>query len=630
MAEKTDGAPDHGDPIRVLLVEDMELEAELTTHHLRRHGIAHVVQRVDTDEDMRAALRDFKPTIILSDFSLPRFDGLRALETARECAPEVPFLFVSGTIGEERAIEALRRGAVDYVLKSNLARLGAAVQRALREAEARAVRRRQEQQISRLTGVLRMLSGINGAVVRISDRTELLREACRLSVIVGGYPAALVGLYQPKTHRLEPVAHQGADPLIVHALCERLESRMSGDGRSRSKVRDAAALFTCQDDGAKDTAVIGLPLVVDKTVVGALGICPRDHGVIGEEEFVMLREVAANLSFALQYLRQDSRVRLLSYFDVLTGLAKRALFCERLGRTLRESTRSNSRYGVVVLDIQNLSAINDSFGRHSGDQLLQLLADRLKRRFEDTELLAHFGGGTFASFQQMDRSPAEGLEALNGQLDQLFAEPFSLQGKDVPVAARSGIALHPDDGNDPDSLVNRAEASLRGAKDSGQRRGHYNAERHAAALARVALERKLRVALERQQFELHYQPKMSVKARRIEGAEALIRWNDPDSGLVSPAQFLPVLEESGLILDVGDWVIERAALDCRQWQNQGLPPLRIAVNISPLQLRQADFVGRFLKHTQSWMTASCGLDAEITEGALVSDSAAVISKPKVT
>jgi EAL domain-containing protein (putative c-di-GMP-specific phosphodiesterase class I) len=137
------------------------------------------------------------------------------------------------------------------------------------------------------------------------------------------------------------------------------------------------------------------------------------------------------------------------------------------------------------------------------------------------------------------------------------------------------------------------------------------------------------VALERQQFELHYQPKVSIKTRRIEGAEALIRWHDPDSGLVPPAQFLPVLEESGLILDVGDWVIERAALDCRQWQNQGLAPMRIAVNISPLQLRQTDFVGRFLKHTQSWTTPSCGLDAEITEGTLVSDSSAVINKLKL-
>ncbi|HEV2271956.1 MAG TPA: EAL domain-containing protein [Steroidobacteraceae bacterium] len=627
--EEMSGEPDRRDRIRVLLVEDMEVEAELTCRHLRKQGIAHLVQRVDSDEAMRAALREFKPTIILSDFSLPGFDGLRALAIARECAPEVPFIFVSGTIGEERAIEALRRGAVDYVLKSNLARLGAAVRRALQEAEARSVRRRQEQQISRLTGVLRMLSGINGAVVRIRDRTELLLEACRLSVTVGGYPTAFVGLHQPKTQRLEPVAQQGADPLLAHTLCELLENRMTHAGQSRNRARDPAAPFTCQDAGATHTAVIGLPLIVDKTVVGVLGVCPREHGAIPEEELMMLREVAANLSFALQYLRQDSRVRLLSYFDVLTGLAKRALFCERLGRIFRDSGAFGSQHAIAVLDIQNLSAINDAFGRHSGDQLLQLLADRLKRRFEDTELLAHFGGGTFALVQPLERSPAAGLEALNEHLDHLFAEAFSLQGKDVPVAARSGIALYPADGNDPDTLVNRAEASLRSAKESGQRRGHYSAERHAEALARAALERKLRLALERQQFELHYQPKLGVKTRRIEGAEALIRWNDPDSGLVSPAQFLPILEESGLILEVGDWVIERAARDCRQWQQQGLPPVRIAVNISPVQLRQTDFVGRFLKHTHPWATMSCGLDAEITEGALVGDSSAAIHKLKL-
>ncbi len=629
MAEKDRSEPGRRDPIRVLLVEDVDFEAELTCHHLKKHGIAHLLQRVETDAAMRTALREFRPTIILSDFSLPAFDGLAALEIARECAPEVPFLFVSGTIGEERAIEALRRGAVDYVLKSNLARLGAAVQRALQDAEARAVRRRQELQISRLTGVLRMLSGINGAVVRIRDRTELLVEACRLSVTVGGYPAALVALRQPKTQRLEPVAHQGADELVAHTLCELLDTRMAHEGQSRNKARDPAAPFTCRDAGATHTAVIGLPLIVDKTVVGVLGVCPREQSAIAEEELVMLREVAANLSFALQYLRQDSKVRLLSYFDVLTGLAKRSLFCERLGRKFRESGSVGSCYAIAVLDVQNLSAINDSFGRHVGDQLLQLLADRLKRRFTDTELLAHFAGGTFALVQPVERSAAAALDALNAHVDQLFAEPFSLQGKDVPVAARSGIALYPDDGNDPDTLVNRAEASLRSTKESRQRRGHYSAEEHAEALARVALERKLRVALERQQFELYYQPKMSVKTRRIEGAEALIRWNDPDTGLVSPARFLPILEETGLIVDVGDWVIERAALECRQWQRQGLPPIRIAVNISPIQLRQTDFVSRFLKHIHPWATTACGLDAEITEGALVDDSSAVINKLKL-
>ncbi len=628
MSAKNPDERDRRAPIRVLLIEDMEIEAELASHQLRTHDILHVMQRVETEKAMRAALRDFKPSIILSDFSLPHFSGLHALETARECAPEVPFLFVSGTIGEEKAIEALHRGAVDYVLKTNLARLSSAVRRALAEADANAVRRQQEQQIRRLTGVLRMLSGINGAVVRIRDRKELLSEACRLAVTVGGYPAALVGLCQPKTQRLEPVAHGGSDQAAANAMCELMDRQMGRAGNSTSHARDAAAPFTCHEAGASGPPVIGLPLIVDKTVIGVLGVCPSQLGDIPEEELRMLREVAANLSFALQYLRQDSKVRLLSYFDVLTGLAKRALFCERLGRMLRSAADVHSRYAIAVLDIQNLSAINDSFGRHAGDLLLQLLADRLKRGFRDTQLLAHLAGGTFALLQPAEEAPPTCLETLNRQLDQVFEQPFSLGGNDVPVVARSGIALYPDDGAEPDTLVQRAEASLRNAKVSGQRRGHYSAEQHSEALARAALERKLRVALERQQFTLYYQPKVSVKNRRIEGAEALIRWNDPDTGVVFPGTFLPILEETGLILEVGEWVIERAALDCQYWQRKNLPPLRVAVNVSPLQLRQTDFVSRFFRHTQSWANLSWGLDAEITEGALVDESSASINKLK--
>ena len=629
MTTKRSEDRDRADPIQVLVVEDMEFEVELASRQLQVSGIPHVMRRVDTEDAMRAALRDFNPRIILSDFSLPQFDGLRALEIAHECAPRIPFLFLSGTIGEERAIEALHRGAVDYVLKTNLARLGPAVRRALGEAETRSVRRQQEWQINRLTGVLRMLSGINGAAVRIRDRTELLREACRLAVNVGGYPTALVVLHQEKTRRLDPVACSGADPATVKALCALMERQMAKDLQGNNRALHTATPFTCNDEAANGTLVIGLPLIIDKTPVGVLGICTRHPGGLADEELRMLREVGANLAFALQYLRQDTKVRWLSYFDVLTGLAKRTLFCERLGRILRDSTDLRSRCAVAVLDVQNLSAINDSFGRYAGDMLLQLLADRLKRRFQDTRLLAHFSGGTFALVQPADGSSQARLHDLNEQLDRLFEEPFSLEGNDVLVAARSGIALRPDDGEDPDALVQKAEASLRDVKVTGQRRGHYNAKQHSEALARVALERKLHVALERRQYELHYQPKVSVKTRRIEGAEALIRWNDPDTGLVSPAAFLPILEETGLISEVGEWVVERAAMDCQQWQRMGLPPVRVAVNISPIQLRQTDFVRRFLKYTQCWATSSRGLDVEITESALDGDSSAEIGKLKM-
>ena len=629
MAGKNAHESDRMAGIRVLIVEDMEFEAELASHQLLGEQIPHVVRRVETEDAMRAALSDFKPTIILSDFTLPQFDGLRALEVARECAPGIPFLFVSGTIGEERAIEALHRGAVDYVLKTNLARLGPAVRRALREAQAHAVQRKQELQIKRLTGVLRMLSGINGAVARIRDRTDLLRETCRLAVSVGGYPIAFVALHQQQERRLETVACEGADLTTVKAICGLVDQELDRQALSGGRGYDRAAPFECRDPQGVLPAVVGLPLMVDKTTIGVLGLCCRELKRIGDEESRMLREVAANLSFALQYLHQGSKVRLLSYFDLLTGLAKRPLFCQRLRRLLEDPGKSQSRYAIAVVDVQSLNAINDSFGRHSGDLLLQLLADRLKRRFQDTEMLAHFSGGTFAIARPIEQVGPASLEKLNEELDDLLEESFSLAGQDILVAARSGIALHPDDGRDPDILVQRAEASLHNAKISGQRRGQYRPEQHSEALARVALERRLRQALERREFELHYQPKVSVTHRNVEGAEALIRWRDPERGLVSPASFLPLLEESGLIVDVGEWVIERAALDCQRWQSLGLPPIRVAVNISPIQLREADFVERFLKHTRSWSTDACGLDVEITEGAVGGDASGEIGKLKI-
>jgi len=628
------------EPIRVLIVEDIEVEAELTARQLRLDGIAHTMQRVDTEAAMRAALREFQPNIILSDFTMPQFDGPSALTVARECAPEVPFVFVSGTIGEERAIEALRRGAVDYVLKSNLARLGPAVRRALDEAAARAVARRQERQIKHLTGVLRMLSGINSAVVRIQDRNELLREVCRLAVAVGGYTSAIVALRNAKTHVAEPVACHGTDAETAARLCQLIGRRVATNMNSSKASREApeALVFTEAEyrpsprtEGSSEPAgspMVALPLVVDKTAIGAFSVCSMEPGPVSDEEMRMLREVAANISFALQYLQQDSKVRLLSYFDVLTGLAKRALFCERVSRFLQTSGTAGSRFIVAVVDIEKLSAVNDSFGRHAGDRLLQLLADRLKRCFEDTELLAHFSGGTFAVAQPVSGPWQACLENLRAQLDGLFCRTFSLEGKDVPVAARSGVALFPDDGREPDVLVQKGESALRTAKASGERHGHFSAEDHAARLAAVALERKLRIALERQQFELHYQPKVGVKTRRIEGVEALIRWNDPESGLVSPAQFLPVLEESGLIVDVGEWVVERAALHCREWERMGLP-VRVAVNISPLQLRRPEFVSRFFKHTHGWTSMGCGIDIEITEGALLGESLTEVGKLKV-
>jgi EAL domain-containing protein (putative c-di-GMP-specific phosphodiesterase class I) len=215
---------------------------------------------------------------------------------------------------------------------------------------------------------------------------------------------------------------------------------------------------------------------------------------------------------------------------------------------------------------------------------------------------------------------------MRGHAAALFGRPFIIEGQEISVAVRSGLALHPSDGKEANALVQHAELALQEARASGARELNYSAEKHSEMVSRLALEQKLRGALERKQFVLHYQPKIDFASGRICGAEALLRWQDPQAGLISPAAFLPVLESTGLILDVGAWVMEQAALDCLEWLRAGLPPVRVAVNISPAQLQQANFTTQFLNATGAWATAEAGLDIEITEGALQEDSVEEIGR----
>jgi diguanylate cyclase (GGDEF)-like protein len=615
--------------VRVLMVEDMVAEAELVMHQLRRAGIQGNFRRVARESDLRDALRQFRPDIVLSDFTMPGFDGMSALKIVREAAPDVPFMFVSGTIGEELAIEALRQGAVDYVLKSNLRRLVPAISRALEDAAARRQRQQQEAQIARLTRVLRMLSGINSMVLRIRDQTELFEEACRLAVTIGGYASAVVILRQLGSRIARSVACAGDEDSITETL--RAAQAADTGASILEQVLKTSAAFVGSDTltgsltGAfKFRCIVALPLQLETTAIGVLVLTGMDPGALSDEELQMLREVAANLSFALQYLQKDTTVHFLSYFDAHTGLAKRSLFCERIERLLQR-TDGHKCCAVAVVDIEQLSVINDSFGRHTGDLLLYHVADRLRRHFPNTEWLAQFGGGTFAiALESSD--DATPMTRLQGTLAAVFGVPFEMQANSIPVTVKSGLALYPDDGKDAASLVQKAEAALRDARTSGQRHQHYRSRQHSEVVARLALEHKLREAITQQQFELHYQPIVNAVTGRIETVEGLIRWRNPESGLTSPAAFLPLLESTGLIVEVGEWVIERAAADCQQWRQLGLPPVRIAVNISPLQLQLPDFSQRLLRHVQPWASPTCGLDIEITEGMLLEDRESQIAK----
>ena len=621
--------------LRLLILEDAAAEAELAVRALETAGLDCSWQRAESEAEFRAGLRDLRPDVVLSDFSLPQFDGMSALAIAAAEAPDTPFIFVSGTIGEERAIDALKHGAVDYVLKTNLARLAPAVKRALAEAALRRARHQAEERVARLTRVRQMLSGINTAVVRVRDRTKLLEEACRIAHTVGNYVCAFVVLIDPRTRIARCAAWAGAG----HDTQGELSFRVDDSGRSEAgesitgRALRTGEVAVCDDrsqvagpwrfadtlDALAIRSIASIPLLIDDTPVGTFTIGGAEAEMFGEDEVHMLQEVASNLAFALQYLYKEDTVRFLSYFDPLTGLAKRSLFCERLARSLGRHAGVKHEVVVVAFDVERLGAINDSLGRHIGDRVVQFVADALRCNFGVSEWLAHLDGGSFAAVVFDCESYEEAVRLIHDRITAAFGKPLALAGHEVPISVRAGLARFPENGADAEALLQNAEAALHKARNTGERFLRYRRELSAEVADRLALERRLRTALDGNQFSLHYQPKVSIATGELVGAEALLRWNDPQRGVVGPAVFLPVLESTGLIVDVGEWVIQQAAYDLARWHRQGLKPIRVAVNVSPLQLRDPQFSARFFAAAGRGAAGAGGIDIEITEGALLDD-----------
>ncbi len=641
--------------LRVLIVAEVSAEADLIARRLIGGGIRCAHQHVDNESGFRAALSRFRPHLILSDFNVATtgFDGLIAVDIAFAELPDAPFIFFSSAAGEERAIQAVRRGAVDYVLQSNPARLVPAVQRALREVSERIRRRsaerqireseqrlrdivvereQQQEQIVRLTRKLHLQSAVNAAVVRVTDRDQLLREACRLAVQVGGYEFAVLSLVSPDGSHATPWHWLGGPHgNDIGNLEFPLNNGTEPDSSLLGRALRLGEITYCADLDKSEPpvanrgdwmaagykSIVALPLIVDGGRLGVLTLASRESGVLGDEELLLLQDIMASLSFALQYRQHEEAAQLLAYFDPLTGLAKRTLFCERLDALLGSRTLPEGGPTVVAFDVMHLSNVNSSFGRHVGDLLLQRVAARLKHQFEDDGRLCYAGGGTFVFVLPDTQTTAESVTALLE--GTVFDEAFHIEDRDIRASFKTGFARYPVDGEDGNTLVQRAEAALKQAKESGEQYLHYQIQMHSAVAERLALEHRLRVALDERQFLLHYQPQVNISTGRVESVEALLRWMDPQQGLVHPAQFLAVLESSGMIVAVGEWVLQKAVEDCVRWRATGLGPVRIAVNVSVQQIRRRVFVEHFLAAAHRCAGDGYGLDLEITETGLLLD-----------
>ncbi len=741
--------------IRILIAEDNRSDAELNLRELKRAGLAVDYRIVDAEPDFTRELDEFVPDIIVSDFTMPKFDGMAALALAHEKAPDIPFIFVSGTIGEEYAIRALRNGAIDYVLKGNLLRLPAAVERALHDARDRRARRkaeaklaeardrlqsiyeslpdmlwsvelpsqriiyvspaarsiyghepsaflensslwidvvhpqdraavaaawerlsegesfdieyrvvrpdgsvgwvhdrgrlirdaqkvpvradglardisdvvRQRERLKRLGRIRDMLGATNSAIVRVRERQHLLEELCRIAVSAGGFTLARVTA-KDSDGRVHLVATTEASSELYLKMLDEINRDPKGAKSLVAQVLRTGKPIVANDvagdvripnredltrDGSYALAL--LPIVVDDRVEGVLGLRAREPGMFDQDEMTLLAEMVANIAFALELMDKQEKLNYLALYDPLTELPNRMLFQDRLTQALEASRRNSTMLSLTVFDIERFKAINDTFGQRAGDEVLRTIARRLREAVGDINRVARLSGNMFAVMRPI-QDAADAARVLDEAADDVVGRLIEVDGREIKVTAKAGIALFPDDGTDADVLFRNAEASLKRAKETGDRFLFYAPNINARVAEQVDLENRLRRAVDRRELFFHFQPKVDMESKQIVGLEALMRWRGPDNQLISPMRFVPVLEETGLILEAGRQAIEVAAALHREWKKRQLKAPRIAVNVSALQLRQRSFVDDVIA---AFGGADSGVDLEVTESLLMED-----------
>jgi diguanylate cyclase (GGDEF)-like protein len=524
----------------------------------------------------------------------------------------------------QQVVVALERARLHEHLESLVAQRTAAL------TEEIAERKRAEQKVKRLNRIHAVLSGINTTIVRIHDRQELFAEACRIAVEHGQFRMAWIGWLNTPGEDVTLLAKAGFEEGYLDKI-----NLTTKDDEPEAYVLVARALrektpMVCNDIGTDPQmarwreealqrgyrSLVVFPLVVGDKVVGLLALYAPEKDFFDAEEMRLLAEIAGDISFALDHIEKEERLNYLAYYDVTTGLPNRALFHDRLNQHLLAASENNSTVALLGVDLEQFRVINDTLGRQAGDVLLKQVAERLRGAGLDANHLAHTGAGCFAVVLDNLQKEADVAHILESRINDSLRRPFVVEGTELRLSAKAGIALFPADGADADSLLRNAAAALEKAKLSGDKYLFYTPEINARVAENLSLENKLRQAVEKEQFVLHYQPKVELEKRAMVGVEALIRWQSPELGLVPPLRFIPLLEETGMILEVGAWALRRAVLDHRHWMEMGLAAPRIAVNVSMIQLRQREFINVLRAAIGEGGSAS-GIDLEITESLIM-------------
>jgi len=527
---------------------------------------------------------------VLLNLCLPDCRGLETFDKLFIAAPDVPILILGGNDNEAFAKQAVERGAQDYLQADH--RDSYSLQRALRTVIERkvvedALYEEKERTLVTLNSIgdAVLCSDISGKITYLNLVAETMTGWCREEAT--GQPLAevfrIIDSATRKNAR-DPGKMAVEQNMTVGPIVDCVLIRRDG---FESAIEDSAAPI--HDRAGR--------------VIGAV---------------IVFHDVSAARAISLQMTHAAQH-------DLVTNLPNRLLLNDRITHSISLARRQNRPLAVIFLDLDHFKYINDSLGHATGDKLLQSVSKRLLAGLRGSDTVSRQGGDEFVILFSEIADP-EDLVASAKKILLLLNAPHSIGGHDLLIGGSIGISVYPADGEDAETLIKNADTAMYGAKERGRNNFQFfKAEMNLKAVERQSLEGSLRRAFEREEFLLHYQPKVNLDTGEITGGEALIRWQHPDRGLVPPSQFVPIAEDCGLILQIGRWVLREACSQARAWQNAGLPPLPIAVNVSAVEFRDKGFAERVRTILSETGLEARYLDLELTEGVLMEDAESMVS-----
>src|SRR5580692_3946395 len=575
----------------VLLLEDNAGDARLLREMLNEpESLNTQLTHLECMRDAEKYLAEHAVDIILLDLGLPDAQGLAAVQRAHAAAPHIPLVVLTGLDDQLVAAQALQEGAQDYLIKGQIESRG--LMRALRYAGERKIMEEalfEEKERAQVT-----LHSIADAVIC----TDISGDITFLNVVaenLTGWPwQEAVGRPMIEVFRVLSAASDGSGLIPV----------ATPNARDPIVQLPSNCILIRRD---------GVEIPIEDSVA-------RIHNREGQATgmVVVFRDVSAARAMALQIAHSAEH-------DFLTGLPNRMLLNDRITQAIALAQRHTKEVAVLFLDLDGFKYINDSLGHPVGDKLLQSVAERLADCVRASDTVSRQGGDEFVVLLSEVAQPEDAAISARRIL-QAVARPHSIDQHDLHITTSIGVSVFPDDGLDADTLIKNADTAMYQAKENGRQSFQFfKPAMNVRAVERQSIEEGLRRALERREFALHYQPKINLMTGAIAGAEALIRWTHPTRGSVSPAQFIPIAEDCGLILPIGNWVLREACKQARTWVDAGLRLGTMGVNISAMEFRNENFLEGVFAILKDTGLDPTSLELELTESVLMKHPASTAS-----